>query len=127
MLCHFCSEPAHGSCVWPVERFDEAEVGQLKEGDVIRRFDESKRTDWSVATVERLERLVGGVIRVSLSIRTKAWSVRGKTFEANDFSRCRVKVKVPCGVPVCECHIQIRGPGHYICKDHWFAFESKVA
>lgn len=127
--CEFCPEAeAHGACAWPVERFVERESKDLKVGDIVRRFHEKRETS-SVATVAEIgheRKFVMGEPDAFFDVRLRikgASGVREKTFWANDFSRVRVLAKEPCGAMCCERHIQIRGPGVYVCNGHWAAWQ----
>lgn len=47
-----------------------------------------------------------------------------RAFHVNGFQRIRVLRKVPCGVEVCQQHLQARGPGVCVCSSHWSAWEN---
>lgn len=123
--CSFCQEEAHGACSWPTEAFVVAEVHELKEGDIVRRFKEVERAKLKEAEVHRVSRLgKDGLYRLELFIVTLGGNYTGrkKVFETNEFARMRVKRQMPCGLPVCSNHLAARAPKVYVCASHWSAW-----
>jgi len=124
--CSYCEKEAHGTCSWPVEQFVEAELSDVKVGDTVARWPRDERKTSGVAMVQDYHGMGGGIMRIELRIKYPGRPFRTKTFDGNHFSRIRVLRMAPCGLAVCEAHLQARGPGVYVCRDHFFAWE-KIA
>lgn len=124
LACHFCAAPAHGPCNWPVEKFFNSVYGDLEVGDVVRRIRPYRTDAYSVATVEKLQRILGGWIRVGLMIRVNKKPPKPKAFDVLPDSPVRVLRMGVCGQLACENCLAARGPGIYHCSEHWLSWQA---
>lgn len=124
VTCAFCSLEAHGPCSWPVEKFYPTTYGELELGDIVRRIRPYRTDAFTVATVEKLQHILGGWIRVGLMIRRNKGKSKPKAFDVLPDSPVRALRLVPCGALCCEQHHVARGPGIYHCQDHWQAWQA---
>lgn len=121
--CNFCVEDSHGACGWPTKAFVEDKIENLHEGDIVRRMHDKPKQRYGVAKVGELKPLPSGAIGVELRIRQKNGNTKYKRFLAMGWHKMKVERLVPCGLPACESHLAARGPGIYVCRDHWLAWE----
>ncbi len=123
--CYFCENEAHGSCCWPTEDFQVIKVTELKVGDLVKRWKcahQEVHESTSRAYVHTLIKTPDKVL-VALHIQPRQGISRFKNFTADLNAQVRALRKGVCGVPVCENHLAARGPGIYVCRDHWSAWE----
>lgn len=130
MKCHFCKRKAIGGpCRWPVRAFVPTVYGELKEGDLVRRW-ATGTDDRPPAVIYKLERfrayaaeaepsLVGIVLEKQAGKRKLYKSI---TVQAT--SKVRVEIPTYCNADMCEHHQQERSPRNLICVDHWRAWEA---
>ena len=120
MPCAFCSNDSTATCAFQAEKFVVVEAREVKLGDTVKRFQET-RPKSGVATVVLIERiwLTGGdiILRIHLQIRRKNGTVRFKDFGATTCQRMRALRAAPCGNSVCDAHHQDRGI--IVCREHW--------
>lgn len=92
----------------------------------MRRHKESDYDLTHVFTVRELTRLDDMLLRVTVLVKPMIGPRVEMHFEVNSFNMVRVQRMAPCGKPVCESHLQARGPGVYVCQDHYLDWE-KIA
>lgn len=111
MLCSFCPNPAVATCFWPVERWVDVRVVDL-------------RVDDTVMAGKRIGR-VYSVEECTLHVAVGESGLDWKTYHYSRFTSAPVATKreAPCGHPVCEAHLQERAEGKVICMEHWKAWE----
>ncbi len=120
--CHFCGEPAHGKCCWPVEAFVPVAAKDLKEGDDVCRLDETSPRGRGAYISDLCLAPGGRKMYVRIMILHKNGRSRSKRVMAPINNTFRAKRKGVCGLPVCENHLQARGPGVYVCEQHWHSW-----
>ena len=120
--CHFCDDPAEYGCTWPVKAFIPVPVLEIREGEIVRRAVENKKTS-SVAVMLRRRTAARGRINVYLKITDKSGKQRLKAFTCNPGDRLRAEREGLCGTFCCEKHHVDRGEGIVHCRNHWHAWE----
>jgi len=125
--CHFCEAPAVAVCEWNtgLYTYHQAELGDVIEGDKIRRYLDTSKGQRHAKVLQITEK-PGGIGYRTLLLQCTRNS--GQTFQriygGNSFERVAIYRPGKCETPVCEAHH--RDHGAIVCRNHWKDLEVKL-
>lgn len=116
--CAFCASPSTKLCDWPVERAKKVPCTDLKAGDRIFPFSDSKEPR-TLFSVERIPQPNFPAMLQAVEVQWKWNGVDSQPYRFKPSALVSLAIKGTCDKSCCHAHHRHVGTDRDYCQDHW--------